>query len=887
MFYNLWPNTAPDITVRDNAFDRTAIPFYENITNSHNAYVTGAERLLPTNVTDKVLASMTYQKGALGTHYTPSGSVLINAGSQGAPASGLYHFTTTTNQTPEGTSIVDIGLHFPGVSTNAQPADSDFDGLADYAEDANGNGQKDATETDRFAMDTDRDGLTDYQELVLIGETVTDPLNPDTNGNGVNDADDDADGDLISNRGELALGTSPLDAYSLNKASNGNTVNKDAIFVAAAEMTAASGNSLARLQSPPVIGATTVTLTLLGASGSFQYDIYHTPDLNQPWNWPPYFIGAAGQTVFEVPKPAGPNAFFEAGSTGDWDGDGLSDGFEALVSHTAIDVPEPDTDGDGLSNAYEQFVSGTDWQTHTLTEAIIPASRRIVWKPGVPGGIPNRTTEHPVTADTTGTLDAQPAIQAAIDNCPPNEVVLLPAGKYRLDLPLTMKSDVTLRGAGQRSTILECHHIGAEAVIFKDPGFSDPINSSETPVSLTGGYTKGSTTVSTANNSWQTGDVILIDALEDNDLIDADGNSGRCTWCGRSQMVSGQTMIRSHNQLVEIVSSTPNSISFWPPLHSDCTPESSPQGIKLQPMIRMAGLESLSITNVVGATDTTVFSGAYKCWIKDCELAVSKRHHVWMFSSLWCEFRDSSFHHGFGADWSHPAYGPDRGYGFYIGYGSTACLVENNDFWKLSFPVAFEGGSSGNVVAYNFMTDIMNSVADTPKWALGNHASHPMMNLWEGNVLRAKVVMDTYFGSSSHNTLFRNRISNMVRNHCELPVQYNFVIDIWQKNRYHNIIGNVLGTVGIETSLDPTPNPYPQGGKFIYRLGYTDANDMDQAGNDITVASTIIRHGNWTASPRERCGMRAFPNTTCRRRFIGAASRLGGAAWPGPPSVRT
>lgn len=533
----------------------------------------------------------------------------------------------------------------------------------------------------------------------------------------------------------------------------------------------------------------------------------------------------------------------------DTDGDSLADYFE-------------DIDGDGIHDAGE-----TDWQTHTLTEAILPASRRIVWEPGVPGGIPNRTTEHIVIADTTGVINAQPAIQAAINACPPNEVVLLPPGTYRLNYHLTMKTDITLRGAGPRGavtspTVLEYHRPeyfdptlgvgltrGPVVVRFKDPSFSAPIDSSAVPVSLIGGYSKGSTTVSTANNSWQIGDVILIDAKEDNDLIDADGNTSRCTWCGRFAKDSENNpvpdTIRSHNQLVEIVSRTPSSITFWPPLHSDYTSATMPEGVKLGNMIKNAGLENLSITNVVGATYTTDFQGAYKCWIKNCELAVSKSRHVWMIASLWCEFRDSSFHHGLGPDWSTPAYDPGRGYGIFLGYGSTACLVENNDFWKLSFPVAFEGGSSGNVIAYNFMADIMNSAVATPKWTIGNHASHPMMNLWEGNILRSKVVLDSYFGTSSHNTLFRNRISNMARNRCVPPEQYAYVVDIWKKHRYQNIIGNVLGTVGMETSVNPTPDPFLQAAKFIYRLGYTDANDQDLAGNDTTVASTIIRHGNW------------------------------------------
>ncbi len=77
--------------------------------------------------------------------------------------------------------------------------DSDGDGLSDAIEDALG--------LDYLSPDTDEDGLTDYEELYL---TLTDPLNPDTDGNGINDGEDDLDGDGISNKEELAIGTSPI-----------------------------------------------------------------------------------------------------------------------------------------------------------------------------------------------------------------------------------------------------------------------------------------------------------------------------------------------------------------------------------------------------------------------------------------------------------------------------------------------------------------------------------------------------------------------------------------------------------------------------------------------------------------------------------------------------
>lgn len=338
---------AADTTVRDNVFDRTAIPYQADIINSHNAYVTGAERLLPVSATDKVLGAMAYEKGALGSYYTPAGSVLINAGSQSATGAGLYHYTATTNQVVEGATTVDVGLHFAALNAALQPNDQDQDGLADYIEDANGNGVKDAVETDMTRADTDGDGLTDYQEIVLIGRTVTDPLLPDTNGNGINDADDDADGDLISNRGELALGTKPLDAYSLNKLSNGGSVNKDAVFLAAAQVTSQPGNGLGRLSNPVVVPPT-VTVNVLDAVPPFKYDIYESTDFFVSWHR--VSQGVLNQTAFAFPSAPG-GAVFQAGSGQDWDGDGLTDGYEVIISKTRIDVA--DSDGDGISDAWE------------------------------------------------------------------------------------------------------------------------------------------------------------------------------------------------------------------------------------------------------------------------------------------------------------------------------------------------------------------------------------------------------------------------------------------------------------------------------------------------------------------------------------------------------
>src|SRR5437867_2494848 len=130
---------SPDVTMRDNFFDRTAIPYWNDVVSSHNGYVSGADRLQPTQATDKILAPV-YVTGPLGDYYQPANSILLNAGSQSAAASGLYHYTTTTNQAKEAGSTVDIGLHWIALDAQNQPMDTDRDQLADYFEDQNGDG---------------------------------------------------------------------------------------------------------------------------------------------------------------------------------------------------------------------------------------------------------------------------------------------------------------------------------------------------------------------------------------------------------------------------------------------------------------------------------------------------------------------------------------------------------------------------------------------------------------------------------------------------------------------------------------------------------------------------------------------------------------------------
>jgi hypothetical protein len=114
----------------------------------YNAFLTNANRL-PMQGTHDVtnIISFNWQASYLGSFYLPTNSLLINAGSVTADIVGLYHFTTQTNQVKETNSVVDIGYHYVAVDTNGNPIDSNGDGIPDYLEDANGNGLVDTGET--------------------------------------------------------------------------------------------------------------------------------------------------------------------------------------------------------------------------------------------------------------------------------------------------------------------------------------------------------------------------------------------------------------------------------------------------------------------------------------------------------------------------------------------------------------------------------------------------------------------------------------------------------------------------------------------------------------------------------------------------------------------
>jgi RHS repeat-associated protein len=154
--------------IQNTAFDGTAIFMQDNYSGNtnytyfnYNAYNTGNNnwqvQSFGYTVTNKlevvgpqdviVTSGYNWQSSWFGNFYQPTNSLLLNVGNTNANLLGLYHFTVLTNQTVEGTNIVSIGYHYVATDTNGVPLDSNGDGIPDYIEDANGDGLVDNGET--------------------------------------------------------------------------------------------------------------------------------------------------------------------------------------------------------------------------------------------------------------------------------------------------------------------------------------------------------------------------------------------------------------------------------------------------------------------------------------------------------------------------------------------------------------------------------------------------------------------------------------------------------------------------------------------------------------------------------------------------------------------
>jgi hypothetical protein len=471
---------------------------------------------------------------------------------------------------------------------------------------------------------------------------------------------------------------------------------------------------------------------------------------------------------------------------------------------------------------------------------IIPADRRTTWNPGIPGGIPSRTTVCAQLAAATfgnGSSDAGPAIQAAIDACPEGQVVSLGAGTFKTSVTLRLVKGVVLRGAGSTggghpATTINRSPAGTVVAMGRvsNTGNADL----GAGVNLASDALKGSTEVVVASASaFKAGDIVQIDQVDDALVLNSAPYD--CPYFKR-------TSNRSIGQRIEIASISGSTLTLTSPLHWTFATSHQAQVAPVgQPITRNAGLEGVRLIGGNHPYDgggVDVWNAAYS-WIKDIETDTITGMHIVLSGTYRFVVRDSYAHHS-------GNYGYGTGcYGIVIRFQAADNLVENNIARYVNKPILFNASGGGNVVGYNYADDSWA----TPGWQELNidcHCNFPHMELIEGNYAPHMGMSSTH-GNAGFLTFFRNYSSTQFFERTGLTGNVA-ALELDTGAQSMNAVGNVFGKAGLQSLYEEVSDDGNCGTPHMYLLGsgYM-INGCTWSSNPSSdpAITTLLRHGNF------------------------------------------
>jgi len=528
---------------------------------------------------------------------------------------------------------------------------------------------------------------------------------------------------------------------------------------------------------------------------------------------------------------------------------------------------------------------------------VLSPSRAIDWShAGIPGGIPSGSWTQcgpTVAAYGTSSSPASPAtIQTAINACGTKQYVQLGPGSFYLSGSFHIKgqANIEVRGMGANSTFIYFYgntdpvsgdncggYYALVCIESADNNWVDGISNG--PVNWTAGYSKGTTVITLASvPNLKIGNPIILDQLLDTTdtgtVFEQQATNGGNPFVapGSPGPYSGQGgVVRTGRGLTHVYtvtgcngstaigascSGTNVAVTIDPPIEDpNWNAGLSPQAWWASGPSRNAGVQNFSIDGTNGGCTSgngsgITFVNTVDVWQRGIRDGNECRNHTLVQFSARATIRDNYMFLA--------RYSTSTSYGFEC-YGSSDLLIENNILQALAGALIGNEGCAANVFGYNFeingyYTGSIDFVIPMANFhGVGNDTS-----LYEGNI-GSRLDADAIHGTGNLSTMFRNRAAG-INVECWVSGSQNndyasYLSSVWGPctqsvevieddpfHRFYNVIGNVLGTTGTQTS-------YLNGVSPIYYIGngYTDGKTGTVVPNDPTVVQTLYRWGNCDA----------------------------------------
>ncbi len=576
-----------------------------------------------------------------------------------------------------------------------------------------------------------------------------------------------------------------------------------------------------------------------------------------------------------------------------------------------------------------------------VSAQLLPTDRTTAWAPGLPGGVPNRTTicaTLNAAAYGNGNQDASSAIQAAVNTCPLGQVVKLSAGTFAVNNLVLINRGITLRGAGIGLTFLKKTNgahgrttqlvAGTSVYTPVDPGSytydTQPVviigpqrwvtSDSATSQSLTTDGAKGSTTVTITNASgFAAGQFVLLDEVsgaswqptpsgfpgsakvwkgdrvawnmhlpqqqfaDDNGASNAAGPYDTTPGVLPDAMSWFSRTDRPTNEIKQIASVSGTTITFTTPLHISYRTTHAAQ------LTRYTGA-NVHVQNA-GVEDFTVSGGA------DGQIRFENAAYSWarnIENTQWIGegfAANGSFRVEIRDSYIHTGSWPEpggAGYAISFADGTSDVLVENNIIVDTCKIMVARSSGAGSVFGYNHTDDSWDFTS--PPWVeVGLNASHmagPHHVLFEGNY-SPNADSDFTHGNAIDLTFYRNWLSGQRKSFADSSNVRT--VGLAYGSWWDSFVGNVHGRPGRMTGWvydDPAMSGNSNWrDQVIWKIGY-DPERWTMV-PDTQTLSTLIRGGNYDYLTNSVHWENLTQQTLPASLYLSTKpSFFGGNAWP-------